>query len=92
VLVLCVCDCSFANLENDLIDTVKHLKYLAKTVKHEIIIVRNKVEKNLQDLKCKEFDWLQHYFGLKRKIAKENKVLKEAERKVEEMIKKLKDI
>jgi hypothetical protein len=57
-----------------------------------MIKVRNKVEKNLQDLKSKEFDWLQHYFGLKRKIPpKENKVLKEAEREVGGMIHKLKD-
>ncbi|XP_060606067.1 uncharacterized protein LOC132758412 [Ruditapes philippinarum] len=56
-----------------------------------MIKVRNKVENNLQDLKSKEFDWLQHYFGLKRRIPKENKVLKEAERKVGEMIHKLKD-
>jgi hypothetical protein len=37
-------------------------------------------------LKSKEFDWQQHNFGLKRRISKKNKVLKEAERKVGEMI------
>ncbi|XP_060606068.1 uncharacterized protein LOC132758413 [Ruditapes philippinarum] len=51
LLVLFVCDCSFANQEEDLIETVTQLEHLAKTVKQEMIKVRNKVEKSLQDLK-----------------------------------------
>ena len=89
ILVFCFCGCLLANQEEDLITTLADLELYTREVKQEMIQVLNNVEENLRSLRRLEFDWLRHYFRLKKRIPKKEHVLNKADRNAEDLIAEL---
>ena len=91
VLILYFCNFSSANQEEDLKEKLSQLELYAKEVKQEMIKLRNNVAVKLRNFKRKEYDWLQDYFRLKKRIPRIENILDESKGQAEDLIQKLKN-
>ncbi|XP_045187656.2 uncharacterized protein LOC123545400 [Mercenaria mercenaria] len=90
-LIIFLCVCGFTKQDDDLLEAISQLELFVKDVRREMFEVRNEIESKLHDLKRKEIDFLQYYFGLKKQSPKKiERAVEESEKKVENLILDLK--